>query len=112
MDKWICYYNYNSCMRFQVGRIPDGVIENVDDYFVASLISDYYSYKALFGKEEDNYILIKRGGSKERKMQFIFAMILEAETDGEAIKEFAETMVSKVKESNNDRTEGMSTQSS
>lgn len=106
MDKWICYYNYDSCMRFQVGKIPDGVIENVDDYQVASLISEYYSWKGIFGKEEDNYVLIKHAGPK---LCLIFAMILEAETDGEAIKEFAEAMVAKVKESNDDRTEGMPT---
>ena len=99
MHTYVCWYEMDSDMVFQVARIPFGDRSVCNNVSALGLLNRYKTLKQRFGVDEDGFLLINDG-----EFGLICAMLIEADKETDAIVTFANKMGDI-----NDRTEGMPT---
>lgn len=80
MDKWICWYEPDSDMVFQVARIPSGDASACNNTGAWGLLNRYKALKQRFGSDKDGFMAIN-----DEEFGVIRAMFLDADRVSDAI---------------------------
>lgn len=84
MHTYVCWYEMESDMVFQIARIPFGDKAACNNLSALSLLTRYNALKRLFEADEDDYIFVNN-----EEYGIICTMLVEADNERDAIIIFA-----------------------